>query len=104
MKKFLLLAVLFLFLGLAQTSFMVYFSFFGIIPNLLLISVIILNLLEKSEKKSGLVLAVWAGFILDLFSFGSSIFGFYAGLLLLLAIFIKFILKKYVQIPTLKAI
>ncbi len=99
-KKTLVSIILYYIFILLQTSFLVHFSIFGLVLNLILISVIIWNILEKSETLFGLSNAVIGGFFLDLFS--SRMFGFHILILLALAIFIKFVLKKYVRIPIIK--
>ncbi len=100
LKKILVSVILYYIFILLQTSFLVHFSFFGLVLNLILISVIIWNILEKSETLFGLSNAVIGGFFLDVFS--SRMFGFHILILLALAIFIKFVLKKYVRIPIIK--
>jgi len=99
-KKFLVSIILYYIFILLQTSFLVHFSIFGLTLNLILISVIIWNILEKSGTLFGLLNAAMGGFFLDLFS--NRMFGFHILILVVLAIFIKFVFKKYVRIPIIK--
>ncbi len=99
-KKTLISLILYCIFILLQTSFLVHFTIFGLVLNLILISVIIWNILESSKSLSGLSNAAIGGFFLDVFS--SQIFGFYTLILLTIAVFIKFFLKKYVKIPFIK--
>lgn len=88
----------FYFLALLQTSFLIYFNILGIVPNIILILVILINLFEKPEQNLGLYSAFIGGFFLDIFS--SNFIGFYILISAGIAIFLKFILRKYVRIPT----
>ena len=99
-KKLLLFIILFYFLALIQTSFLVHFSVWGLIPNLIFFSVIIWNIFERSKNNFGIYQAVAAGFFLDIFS--SKIIGFNIIILIYLAIVIKLFLKSYVRIPFLE--
>ena len=101
-KKILISVIAYFIFALLQTSFLVHFGAFGEHLNLILISVIIWNILESRKSLFGLSNAVIGGFFLDIFS--SRIFGFYILILLVVAISIKFILKKYVKIPIIKKI
>lgn len=70
---------------------MFHFSFFGALPNLVLVSVILLNFFEKQRQNSGILAAAIAGFYLDVFSdfkFGVAFFA-----LIVLAFLVKKILK-----------
>ncbi len=95
--KILISIIVFYFLVLIQTSFLVHFNILGIVPNLVLISVVLWNLFEKSKNYFGLYAAFIGGFFLDIFS--SRFIGFYVLILFALAIFIKLIFKRYVRIP-----
>lgn len=95
MKKILILILIFYILTLLQTSFLVHFNILGIVPNFVLIGVLFLNFLENSQKKDGIFAAFAGGFFLDVFS--ENFIGFYILILVGLAIFIKIILKKYIQ-------
>lgn len=96
-KKILILSIAFYCLILLQTSFLVHFSIFGIIPNFVLIVVILWNFFEQPKSDLGIYSALIGGFFIDVFS--SRPIGFYILILVILAIFIKFILKKHVRIP-----
>ena len=72
------------------------------ISNLILISIILINIFESPESKIGLISALIGGFLLDTWS--SQIFGFWTGLCLLTVVLIKFIIKKYVKVPEIKKI
>ncbi len=65
MKKELFLILFIYFLVLFQQSLLPHFAVWGITPNLVLISIFLLNLLENS---SGIILAFSAGLILDIYS------------------------------------
>jgi len=97
MKNILILFFAFYFLTLFQTSFLIYFSFRGFTLNLVLILIILLNIFEKPSEKLGLLSAFIGGFFLDIFS--ENFIGFWILILLSLAIFIKFILKRYLRLP-----
>jgi rod shape-determining protein MreD len=82
---------------------MVHFQISGFTPNLVLIVLILINLLEKPERKLGIAAAFLGGFYLDIFSLNLGLFfGFYTLISLLISFSIKYILKKYVQIPAFK--
>ncbi|MBZ9572001.1 hypothetical protein KJA15_01510 [Patescibacteria group bacterium] len=89
-------------LVLIQTSFLIHFNIFGIIPNFVLISALILNLFERPEKNNGILVAAFGGFFLDIFS--EKFIGFQTLILLGMAVFIKLILKRYVRIQIIKKI
>jgi rod shape-determining protein MreD len=101
-KKILLIFISFYILFLLQTSFLVHFNILGRTPNLILISVILINLFEKPREDLGLYSAVISGLFLDMSSQAAvaplNFIGFHILTYLLIAIFIKFLLKKYVQI------
>jgi len=103
MRRFLTLVLFFYILALLQTSFLVSFNIFGVIPNLILISVILINLFERStvptqpKNYSGVFSAFAGGFFLDIFSAG--LMGYWVLILLGLAIFIKIILRRHVRSP-----
>jgi len=100
MKKFLVLSLLLYILCLLQTSFLVSFSARGFVLNLVLIAVILINMLENPREMTGIFLAVSGGLFLDIFS--ERFFGFWIAILLLSAIFLKFVLKEYVRLPAAK--
>jgi rod shape-determining protein MreD len=97
MKKTLFFIVIFYLLALAQSSFMSYFGIFGKYLNFSLLLAIIINLYENKKEKTGIILALTAGFFLDFYS--KYFFGFYILTFVACAIFIKFFLKKYVRVP-----
>lgn len=65
----------------------------GFVPNFVLMSVVLINLLEKYRDESGIVAAFLGGFFLDIFS--GRFFGFWIIITLAPAIFIKYFLKNY---------
>lgn len=87
-KKLLILIPTFWLLAILQSSFLLF--------NIILILVILINLFEKTENYLGIFSALPAGFFLDIYSLRP--FGFYILILLTTSIFIKAIIKKYVQI------
>ncbi len=97
LKKILISIIVFYFLVLLQTSFLVHFTVFGAVPNIVLILVIAWNVLEKKRNYFGIANALIAGFFLDIFS--NHFIGFYILILVGSAIFIKLIFKRYVRIP-----
>ena len=97
LKKILISIIVFYFLVLIQTSFLVHFTIFDAVPNIVLILIIIWNFLEKRRNYLGITNALIGGFFLDVFS--SHFIGFYVLILVGLAIFIKLIFKRYVRIP-----
>lgn len=106
MKKILILILFFYILTLFQTSFLIHFNifleggFFGWALNLILIAVILITVLENPEKNLGIFSGICGGFFLDIFS--ENFLGFHILILVILAFFIKFILRKYVRIPIIK--
>jgi rod shape-determining protein MreD len=102
-KKAIFLILGLYFLTLLQTSFFVSLFSPGIILNFVLILVAIINIFEKPENRFGIFAAFLGGFYLDVFSLNlAPFFGFYALISVVLSFFIKFILRKYVQIPLVK--
>ena len=95
MKKILILIIFFYILTLLQTSFLIHFNFFKITPNLILITVLLLNLLEEPRKNTGIFGAVISGFFWDIFS--DRLIGFHVLILVGLAILIKVILRNYLR-------
>ena len=100
MRNFLILTLSLYILALFQTSFLVYFDISGYVLNFILITVIFVSLLENPPKNLGISSAFIGGFFLDIFS--ENFLGFYVLILLGVSLFIKFILRKYVRIPTIK--
>ena len=95
-RNIFILIPLFYFFILLQVSFLVHFSLWRWVPNLILISVILLNIFSFSIKL-GVGAALAGGFLLDVFS--SNFIGFWILILLALAFLISFVFKKYVRIP-----
>ena len=100
MRKFLILILSFYILALFQTSFLVHFDILGYVLNFILIATILINLFENPQKNLGITSAFIGGFFLYIFS--ENFLGFYVLILLGVSLFIKFILRKYVRIPTIK--
>ena len=94
-KKNLILFSLSYFLVLFQSSFLIHFSILDKIPSLVLILTIFYNLFEKREKIFGISFALFGGFFWDIFS--NLPIGFHILILLISAIFIKFVFKKYIK-------
>jgi len=88
MKKILFLVLFLYFLVLIQTTFLNYFDLEGLTPNLLLIAVIFLNLLQEQKDFSGIFLSGIGGFFLDLFS------GFHFGVFTITLFILSFLIKK----------
>ena len=106
MKKTLFLIIFFYILILLESSFLLHFTTFNFIPNLILITVILISFFDKSQGILGIYSAILGGFFLDVFgsgffgiSFGSNFFGFSILFLLIVSIFIELIFKRYVQFP-----
>jgi len=95
MKKALILIFSLYILTLIQVSFLPHFSLKGYILNLVLISVILLNLFEKTDARLGEIAAFFGGFFLDVYSKG--FFGCWILTLLAASLFIKYIIRKHVQ-------
>ena len=104
LQKIIFFIFIFYILALIQGTFLVHFSVFGVVPNLVLILVVLINLFTApSWSGAGILSAVIGGFFLDVFSSGYfGFFGFYTLFLLLVSFFLNFILKKYVEIPFIK--
>lgn len=99
--KIIFLIIFFYFLTLLQVSFFIYFPLFRIIPNFIIISVILINIFEKPNGKLGIISAFLGGIYLDIFSIDNYnlFFGFYTLISVIISLFIKFFLRKHVQIP-----
>lgn len=95
-KSLILITIFFYLITLIQSSFLVYFPIFGMIFNLNLIFVFLINLFENPKKNLGLQSAVISGFFWDIFS--SWPIGVGISILFLLAFFTKLIFRKYVRI------
>lgn len=97
-KKIFISVILFYFLTLFQASFMAFFEFKGLALNLILITVIIINLFEEPSRRFGLYSALIGGFFLDIWS--SHIFGLETLILFLIALFVKFFIKNNFYVPS----
>ena len=105
MKRLILIFFGFYFLTLIQTSFLIHFkALFGWQAGfgLILIAVILINLFESPSKNGGIFSALFGGFFLDIFS--ENFIGFWILISIAIALFIKFIFKKYVRIPILRRV
>lgn len=60
--------------------------------------VLVYNLLELSKQWTGIIIALWAGILIDIYA-STFFFGFYAIVLMGLAMLIKVIISRYVRIP-----
>lgn len=104
-RKIILCIIFFYVLILIQTSFLVYFKVFGLVPDLVLIAVVLITLFFSPDQWWGLSSALIGGFYLDVFS--SSVigfFGFYTLILVIFSLLARIILQKYVRIPLFKRI
>lgn len=88
--------VVFYCFALLQSSFLIHFNIYGFVPNIILISVLLLNLFESPEKKSGLFFSALGGFLVDVFS--NRPIGLNLLIYLALAFGTKYFLKNYVRI------
>jgi len=97
LKKILILLIIFYIFTLIQTSFFIHFNeFLGryktCIPNLILISLILITFFENPQKKDSIILAFFGGFFLNLFS------NQWPGLEIIILILIVFFIKKLLGI------
>lgn len=92
MKRILIFVLFFYLLVLIQTSFLIHFNISSVVPNLILISVILVNFFEKAWKNTGLLIAAIGGFYLDLFS------NFQLGISLFTLIILAFLIKRALKI------
>ncbi len=101
MRKIILLIISFYCLILLQVSFLAHFKLFGINLNFILISIILISIFEKPEGKLGIISAFLGGIYLDIFSINNHdlFFGIYTLISVIISLFIKFFLRKHVQIP-----
>lgn len=95
-KTFLLLIIISYFLLIFQTSFMVHFPIKGLVINFVLLAIIFYNILEASEKNTGIFAAGITGFFWDIFS--EKFIGFHVLILIFLALLIKVIFSRYVRL------
>lgn len=95
MKKGFFLVISFFILAMLQVSFLPHFSLVGWVPNLVLISLVILAFVANPQ--TGIVAALSGGFFLDLYS--ALPFGFWIILSLALFFTARHILQHYVRLP-----
>ena len=95
--KYALSIIIIYLLALFQTSFLVHFSVWGMIPNFILLLVLVWNFFEDPESSFGIYNAFVAGFFLDIFS--DRLIGFNILILVVVAIVLKIILNRYVRLP-----
>ena len=96
-KKIIFLIVLFFLLAIVQVSFPLDYIVF--------IVVFLINFFESAQKRNGILAAFLGGFFLDLLSvdpFKFYFFGAWTIIMILMAYFVKFIIKRYVHIPGIK--
>jgi len=96
MKKIIISTVIIYLLIIIQTSFLAHFKFLYYLPNLVIVFVILLNLFESQQEKTGLIISAIAGFLLD--AFLEKPFGFYTIILVAASLVIKAIIKKYLYL------
>ncbi|MBL7142414.1 MAG: hypothetical protein ISS83_02045 [Candidatus Pacebacteria bacterium] len=102
-KRILFFIFFFYLLILIQTSFLVHFNIWGIMPNLVLLAVILINVFGPG-RESAIISSVVGGLYLDIFSLSGFLgfFGSYTLILILFSLFLKIVLKQYVRIPIIK--
>lgn len=96
MKKIIVLTLVFYFLVVFQTSFLAHFKFLSFLPSLGIIFLIFLNIFEKPQEKSAIIISFVSGFLLDIFS--SKPFGFYTLIFLLISLVMKLVIKQYLRL------
>ncbi|MDP2640935.1 MAG: rod shape-determining protein MreD [Candidatus Yanofskybacteria bacterium] len=99
MKMFFLNSVLFSFLTLIQVSVLPHVGIWWSVPNLILLAVTLINLLEPGDSSFGIVAAFVGGLFWDIFSF--QLLGLGASTLVIVALLIKIGKQSYVRIPLL---
>ncbi|HNY36300.1 MAG TPA: hypothetical protein PLD14_03400 [Candidatus Pacearchaeota archaeon] len=90
---FLIVAMYYLFIF--ETSYLLFFTFF----SFLIFLVLLINFLEEPQGRIGLFSAFFLGLMLDIYS--AHFIGLLALSFLLGSLLLKFILSKYVRIPSL---
>ncbi len=98
MLKILAIIVFFYILILLQTSFLIHFNIIGGLVNysLILIPLLAISFLTPRQQWVDVAGAFSAGFFLDIFS--GSFIGLHILILVSLVFFIKFILKKHINL------
>jgi len=92
LSKTLILFLLFYFLTLLQTSFLIHYSWHNAGIHLVLLIFVLLLFNKKKDIKEGLVLAVLAGFFIDIFS--SYFFGLFILLFIILFFLVSYLKKR----------
>ncbi|MDP4007470.1 MAG: rod shape-determining protein MreD [bacterium] len=95
MKKGIFIIIFFSLLSMLQVSFFPHFPLAGLVPNLVLISLVVIS--SFASQTTGVEAAMTGGFFLDLYS--SLPFGFWIILSLLIFFVSRHILQSYVRIP-----
>ena len=67
MKKIIALTLIFYFLVVFQASFLAHFKFLSYLPSLGIIFLIFLNIFEKPQEKSAIIISFVSGFLWILF-------------------------------------
>ncbi|MCD5384799.1 MAG: hypothetical protein LRZ94_00605 [Candidatus Pacebacteria bacterium] len=93
-----LLLILIFFLFIGKTSFFVGFNFFNYLFFFCLFLIFLFLFVEAPEKFTGIILVVFSGFLLDVFSSGT--IGPYIIMMTIAGFILKFLAKNYVRIPT----
>lgn len=91
-KKIILVTLGFYILILLQSSFFVHFSNYT--SSIILIAVVLINLIEEEKSSFGIISALIAGFLLDVF-FSANI-GYWVLICFLISMFMKLIFRKNV--------
>ncbi|OHA64587.1 MAG: rod shape-determining protein MreD [Candidatus Wildermuthbacteria bacterium RIFCSPLOWO2_02_FULL_47_9c] len=100
MKQAIVLFLVFYVFALLQMSFFVHLFPNGLVPNLIILSVVLLSIFERRGSYASFVAALFGGFLLDVFSGG--VIGLWALGLGFASLLIKLILEDYVRFPILK--
>lgn len=101
MKRALLISFFFFFISLFQFGFLPAAFPFISLPNILIIITLIYTFIENPDKNGAFIGAIVAGLLNDLVS---PYFGFYTIIIFSLVYILKFLLKKYVQLPSLQRV
>ncbi|MEK7482427.1 MAG: hypothetical protein AAB620_01385 [Patescibacteria group bacterium] len=106
LKRILVTIVLFYILALLQVSFLPRFlpwaPLSGAWANIILLAVILINFFEKPESSFGVFMALWGGFLLDIFSGQEQTY--YGAIFFISAVILKIILARYIRLPDFFAI
>lgn len=96
MKQILGIFVVLYAFALLQMSFFVHIFPIGLIPNLIIFTVIFLSIFERRDSLASFCAALFGGFLMDIFSEG--IIGFWPFVLVLISLFIKRAVQDYVRV------